>query len=157
MKNTNVKEQLDSIADFIRDAYSVHGVEVGAQGARSVSVRLPEDLPLTELCADLWNTFEAPVDLKPGPILTVYASESPDANKTYEKLKNQDDDEDNDTVDACTVSSTLWWLFIKIVVWITSFCAASYAKPFVQDTALYTWTSNYLSGSTVIAANKSDL
>lgn len=143
MKNANVKEQLDNISDFIRDAYSVHGVEVGAQGARSVSVRLPEDLPLTALCADLWNTFEAPVDLKPGPILTVYASDMSESSKPYEKPVYSINDHSSADKSHSTIFTTLWWIFIKIAVWVVSFLAASYAKPFVQDTSLYTWTTSF--------------
>lgn len=156
MKNVNVKEQLDNIADFIRDAYSVHGVEVGAQGARSVSVRLPEDLPLTALCADLWNTFEAPVDLKPGPTLTVYASDLSDSGKAYEKpvyTRNDSTDEADGPDDSGSVANTVWWIFIKLSVWIVSFLAASYAKPFVQNTSLYTWSSQFFEQ----LPNKTDL
>jgi hypothetical protein len=78
MKSAASKQTLDDIADFIRTEYSQDGVEIGAQGARSITVKLPEELALTELCADLWNEFNAPVELKSGttpgePILTVWA------------------------------------------------------------------------------------
>lgn len=68
------------IADFIRTGYSEHGIEIAAEGERSLTVKLPADVHLTPLVADLWNEFDAPVDLKNGPgnqpVLTVWASMS---------------------------------------------------------------------------------
>ena len=66
------------IADFIRTGYSEHGIEIAAEGERSLTVKLPADVHLTPLIADLWNEFDAPVDLRNGPgnqpVLTVWAS-----------------------------------------------------------------------------------
>lgn len=68
------------IADFIRTGYSEHGIEIAAEGERSLTVKLPADVHLTPLIADLWNEFDAPVDLRNGPgnqpVLTVWASVS---------------------------------------------------------------------------------
>tara|TARA_B100000795_G_scaffold249120_1_gene216427 strand:+ start:1841 stop:2239 length:399 start_codon:yes stop_codon:yes gene_type:complete len=52
------------IAEFIRDDYSHYGVEVGAIGKRSLTLKLPEDLPLTELVGDVWNKFGATAELR---------------------------------------------------------------------------------------------
>lgn len=122
-----VKEHLDDIADFIRENYSVHGVEIGAQGARSITVRLPEDLPLTALCADLWNNFEAPVDLKPGPVLTVWASE-----------RNKEDVKEY----ASNVKDSRQGSYAALFcLWTCSILAALTIGPYLLDSDVYKWVN----------------
>lgn len=55
---------IDAIATYIRKHYSAFGVEVGAIGQRSITVSLPEEMPITAFVADLWNNFQATVEIK---------------------------------------------------------------------------------------------
>lgn len=55
---------IDTITSYIRKHYSAFGVEVGAIGQRSITVSLPEEMPLTAFVADLWNNFQATVEIK---------------------------------------------------------------------------------------------
>jgi hypothetical protein len=56
---------MEDIAAYVRDEYSQHGVEVGSRGEKSLTLKLPPELPcLTNLVAELWNTFGATVALK---------------------------------------------------------------------------------------------
>ena len=128
----NGKERLEDIADFIRESYSMHGVEIGAQGARSITVRLPEDLPLTALCADLWNNFEAPVDLKPGPVLTVWGSGQ---NKIGTKAAS------NATARDEAGSGRFVWVCSILVLWICSAVASTIVGPYVLQTDVYKWAT----------------
>ena len=125
-----VKNQLDDIADFIRETYSMHGVEIGAQGARSITVRLPEDLPLTALCADLWNNFEAPVDLKPGPVLTVWACERNKEDFKTVHLSNQH---------TTSNSNSAVKLVTYFGMWTCSVLAAAILNPYLLESAAYKW------------------
>lgn len=82
-------EANSDIADFIRQAYSEHGAEIGAQGASSLTVNLPAEFPVTAFCADLWNEFNAPVEFKYGPqhtspVLTVWTTTKPRPNPVPE-------------------------------------------------------------------------
>jgi len=54
---------VDAVANHVRKHYSAHGAEVGAIGQRSVTVSLPQEMPLTGLIADLWNEFEATTEI----------------------------------------------------------------------------------------------
>lgn len=55
---------VEVVANHIRQHYSAHGAEVGAVGQRSVTVSLPQEMPITQLVADMWNTFGATTDIK---------------------------------------------------------------------------------------------
>tara|TARA_B100001093_G_scaffold189698_1_gene182265 strand:- start:41 stop:460 length:420 start_codon:yes stop_codon:yes gene_type:complete len=55
---------ISEIADWCRENYSPDGVEVGSLGTRSLTLKIPADLPLTELCAELWNKFGATLELR---------------------------------------------------------------------------------------------
>ena len=134
MKNIDLKEQLDNIADFVRDEYSMHGVEISAQGAKSITVRLPEDLPLTALCADLWNTFEAPVELKPGPLLTIYAYDS-----SSKKASKQDQQYYHVRRRGSSRMSSVLWLLL----WIGSTIVGACMLPFLEQTAAYKRFASY--------------
>ncbi len=57
---TNVAE----IADWCRENYCIDGIEVASQGPRSLTLKIPADLPLTEICAELWNKFGATLELR---------------------------------------------------------------------------------------------
>jgi hypothetical protein len=56
---------MDGVATYVRDEWSQHGVEVGSRGERSLTLKLPPELPaLTELVAELWDKYGATVSLK---------------------------------------------------------------------------------------------
>lgn len=58
-------KKMDPIAAYVRDEWSQHGVEVGSRGERSLTLKLPPELPaLTELVAELWDAYGATVSLK---------------------------------------------------------------------------------------------
>lgn len=57
---------VEDIAEWCRSEYSPVGVEVGSLGKRSLTVSVPADLALTELCAELWNRFGATCELRQG-------------------------------------------------------------------------------------------
>ena len=60
-------DMVDTIAAHVRAEYSHVGVEVGATGQRSLTLQLPQQLHVTELTSDLWNTFGATCELKQHP------------------------------------------------------------------------------------------
>lgn len=55
---------ISHIGDWCREQYSPDGVEVASQGTRSLTLKVPANLPLTEICAELWNTFGATLELQ---------------------------------------------------------------------------------------------
>lgn len=55
---------ISEIAQWCRDNYSPDGLEVASQGVRSLTLKVPADLPLTEICAELWNRFGATLELR---------------------------------------------------------------------------------------------
>jgi len=73
---------MEDIAAYVRDEYSQHGVEVGSRGEKSITLKLPPELPcLTNLVAELWNVFGATVALKhsdapSGAALTIHRNPS---------------------------------------------------------------------------------
>ena len=128
MKSADSKQTLDDIADFIRTEYSQDGVEIGAQGARSITVKLPEELALTELCADLWNEFNAPVELKSGtipgePILTVWAPEDPATHSagSLSSSARQTSQHFNPCFGGCTLAQALAWVALQSVTLLAAF------------------------------------
>ena len=56
--------QVADIADWCRSNYSPDGIEVASLGSRSLTLKVPADLPLTEICAELWNRFGATLELR---------------------------------------------------------------------------------------------
>lgn len=69
---------VEAIAEHVRTNYSMYGAEVGAVSKSSLNILLPEEMPITELAADLWNLFDATIDIKyangaKGAVLVVHA------------------------------------------------------------------------------------
>lgn len=57
---------VDTIVKWFQEECSPEGVEVGSVGKRSLTVSVPADLALTELCAEVWNRFGATCELRQG-------------------------------------------------------------------------------------------
>lgn len=55
---------VEAIAEWLRQETSPLGLEVASQGDRTLTLRAPADLPLTETTAALWNRFGATCELR---------------------------------------------------------------------------------------------
>ena len=64
------------VAEYVREEWASHGVEVQATGKRSITLLLPPELMgMTELCFELFNEFGATTDFKhatTGATITVW-------------------------------------------------------------------------------------
>ena len=74
---------MDELCEYVREEVSIEGVEVGSRGVRSVTLKLPPELPrLTELIAELYDRYGASCALKQtnepaGASITVWLDAAP--------------------------------------------------------------------------------
>lgn len=108
---------VDAVANYVRHNYSAYGAEVGAVGQRSITVSLPQDMPVTRLVAELWNTYGATVEIKhahcaTGASLVIWL----------------DSEDHTKGTDPDTLSNVSWWqsiLLVAVSAAVTSAVSAS--------------------------------